>query len=328
MTREAEASAWPELPALSRWRETRDTLHMCSQIVGKTLLARTAPQNHWWHSALRVTGRGLASASPIWSGDRCFDVELDLVDHVLALRGAGEARSMPLAPRSIHAFYEDYRALLRSVGLEVHIWTLPVEVPDPVPFDRDDAPRVYDPAAAHRFWQVLRRCDAALKALAGSFVGKQSPVHFFWGSFDLAYTRFSGRRAPERPGADPVTREAYSHEVVSFGFWPGGAMPAGAYVDEPMLYGYAAPEPQGFREAAVQPAAARYDPGLGEFVLPYDAVRTAADPAAAISAFCEGLYEAAATSGDWDRPALERAPAARRGATAAAERDDAPAALH
>jgi hypothetical protein len=312
MTDETVARAWPELP-LEEWRATRDTLHMCTQIVGKTLLARRPPLNHWWHTALRVTGRGLASAAPILDGDRCFDVELDLLDHVLTVRGASGAGTMPLAPRSIRAFYEEYLALLASLGVELRIWTTPVEVPDPVPFDQDDAPREYDRAAAHRFWQVLRRCDAALAALAGAWVGKQSPVHFFWGSFDLAATRFSGRRAPPRPDADAVTREAYSHEVVSFGFWPGGATPAGARVDEPIFYGYAAPEPAGFRDAPARPSAAGYDAALGEFVLPYGAVRGARDPAAAVAAFCEGVYEAAAERGGWDRAALERAAGRRSG---------------
>jgi hypothetical protein len=297
---------WPALP-LAPWRETYRALHMWTQIVGKTLLALAPAQNHWWHAAMRVSGRGLASACPLSGGDRALDVELDLVDHVLTLRSDdGRAATMPLAPRSVHAFYDEYMALLREVGVDVHLWTMPVEVPDPIPFDRDDAPRPYDREAAHRFWQVLRRCDAALKSLANGYVGKQSPVHFFWGSFDLAATRFSGRPAPERPGADPVTREAYSHEVISFGFWPGGATPAGVEVGEPVFYAYAAPEPAGFREARVRPAAAAWDDRLGEFVLPYEAVRAARDPAGEVRAFCEDVYEAGATLGGWDRAALER----------------------
>jgi hypothetical protein len=307
MAREQARGPWPELP-LEPWRETRHALHMWTQIVGKTLLALAPAQNHWWHSALRVSGRGLASAAPMSAGDRVLDVELDLVDHVLVVRSDGRSATMPLASRSVHAFYDEYLALLRALGVEVHVWTTPVEVVDPVPFDRDDALRAYDPAWANRFWQVLRRCDAALKDLANGYLGKQSPVHFFWGSFDLAATRFSGRRAPERPGADPVTREAYSHEVISFGFWPGGATPTGVRVDEPVLYAYAAPEPEGFREARLRPAAARYDERLGEFVLPYAAVRAARDPSAEVRAFCEDAYAAAATLGEWDRPALERAP--------------------
>jgi hypothetical protein len=298
---------WPELP-LAPWRATLDTLHMWTQIVGKTLLARAPALNHWWHSALRVSARGLASPGPVVDGERSFDVELDLVDHVLVVRGEGRSMAMPLVPRTVRAFYEEYMALLRAVGLDVHLWTMPVEVPDPIPFDQDEVHRDYDAEAAHRCWQVLRRCDAALKGFASGFVGKQSPVQFFWGSFDLAATRFSGRRAPERPGADRVTREAYSHEVISFGFWPGGALPNGIAVDEPILYAYAAPEPPGFRGAAVSPAAARYDARLGEFVLPWEAVRSAPDPAAAVRAFCESAYVAGATLGGWDREALERTP--------------------
>jgi hypothetical protein len=297
---------WPDLP-LDAWRPTYRSLHMWSQVVGKTLLAHAAPQNHFWHCALRVSGRGLASAAPLRQGDRCIDVEFDLVDHALVLRsGDGRTERLPLAPRSVHAFHDEYLGLLRSLGLETHVWTTPVEVPDPVPFDRDDAPGAYDAQAANRFWQVLRRCDAALRDLSNGYLGKQSPVQFFWGSFDLASTRFSGRRAPPRPGADPVTREAYSHEVISFGFWPGGVSATGVALDEPVLYGYAAPEPAGFRDARLRPAAARYDARLGEFVLPWSAVRTAPDPAADIRAFCEAVYVAGATLGGWDRDALER----------------------
>ncbi len=301
------ASPWPELP-LAPWRGTLDTLHMWTQIVGKTLLARAPALNHWWHSALRVSARGLATAYPIVAGERTFDIELDFVDHVLVVRGAGRRTAMPLVPRTVRAFHEEYMALLRSLGLDVHVWTMPVEVADPIPFDQDEVHREYDPEAVHRFWQVLRRCDAVLRGLASGFLGKQSPVHFFWGSFDLAATRFSGRRAPERPGADRMTREAYSHEVISFGFWPGGKLPNGVAVEEPILYAYAAPEPPGFSGAAVAPAEARYDARLGEFVLPWDAVRAARDPAAAARAFCESVYEAGATLGGWDRAALERTP--------------------
>jgi hypothetical protein len=299
---------WPELP-LAPWRATRDTLHMWTQIVGKTLLALAPPQNHWWHSALRVTARGLASPAPMIDGDRCLDVELDLVEHVLTARSEGRSRTMPLEPRTVRSFHSEYMALLRDLGVEVHIWTTPVEVPDPIPFDLDEVHRDYDAVAAHRFWHALRRADAALRALSNEYVGKQSPVQFFWGSFDLAATRFSGRRAPERPGADPVTREAYSHEVISFGFWPGGALQNGASVEEPIFYAYAAPEPAGFRDARVLPPA-RYDQALGEFVLPYEAIRSTDDPAGAVRVFCESVYQAGSTLARWDRAALERVPSA------------------
>jgi hypothetical protein len=305
MRPESTPGPWPELP-LEGWRPTRDALHMWTQIVGKTTLAYCYPQNHWWHCALRVTGRGLATPAPLCDGARVLDVELDLVDHVLTARSGGRSLTMRLGARSVRSFHDEYLTLLRALGLDVHVWTTPVEVPDPVPFDRDDVVREYDAAAAHRFWEVLRRCDAALKDFAGGYLGKQSPVHFFWGSFDLAYTRFSGRRAPERPGQDPVTREAYSHEVISFGFWPGGVTPTGVECPEPVLYAYAAPEPDGFRAARVRPSAARYDDRLAEFVLPYEAVRASGDPAALIRAFCEDVYDAGASLGGWDRAELER----------------------
>jgi hypothetical protein len=301
------ATDWPELP-LARWKSTRDTLHMWTQMIGKTLLALAPPQNHWWHSALRVTACGLASPVPMHAGECCFDVEFDLVRHALTARCGDRSRSIPLAPRTVRAFYAEYLALLRDLDAEVRLWPVPVEVPDPIPFDRDELHRDYDAAFARTFWEVLRRCDAALRALANEFVGKQSPVHFFWGSFDLAATRFSGRPAPERPGADPVTREAYSHEVISFGFWPGGTTPTGVAVDEPIFYAYAAPEPPGFGDAPLAVPEARYDRGLGEFVLPYDVVRRARDPHAMVVAFCRSAHEAGATLGRWDRAALERAP--------------------
>ncbi len=323
MTIDAPKGPWPELP-LAPWRETRDTLHLVSQLVGKTLLATCPAQNHWWHAALRVTARGLAGPAPARDGERALDLELDLVDHVVAVRTDGRSWALPLvAGRSMREYLDGYLALLHAAGLDVRLWTTPVEVPDPVPFDRDDALRAYDPAAAHRFLDVLRRCDGALRGLSAEFVGKQSPVHFFWGSFDLAATRFSGRRAPERPGADAVTREAYSHEVVSFGFWPGGVTAGGVAVDEPVLYAYAAPEPAGFRDAAV-PAPARYDPRLGELVLPYEAIRHRADPASDVQAFCEAAYDAAATLGGWDRAALERPAAPRAAPGTAAHPDDHP----
>ncbi len=298
-------SPWPELP-LAAWRPTRDTLHMWTQIVGKTALARAPVENHWWHSALRVCPVGLVTQRLV-DGQRTFDVQLDLVHHALTVRTSdGGAEAMPLAPRTVRSFYDEYMKLLGKLDLDVHLWTTPVEVPDPIPFDRDEVHREYDAPWASRFGEVLRRCDAALQALASSFVGKRSPVHFFWGSFDLAATRFSGRRAPERPQADPVTREAYSHEVISFGFWPGGSTPTGEAVDEPVFYAYAAPEPDGFREVDLRLPHARYDTRLSEFFLPYEAVRTSSDPASMVRDFCERVYEAGATLGGWDRETLER----------------------
>lgn len=302
-----DAGAWPALP-LAEWRSTRDALHLWSQIAGKTLLAACPVQNHWWHTALQVSARGLASR-PARAGDRSFELELDLLDHRLHLRlSDGRSAALPLRSRSVHEFYDEYTRLLAALGLDLHLWTTPVELPDPVPFDQDDAHRAYDPEAARRFWEILRRCDAVLRGWGASFVGKQSPVHFFWGSFDLAATRFSGRRAPARPDADPVTREAYSHEVLSFGFWPGGVLPQGATVDEPIFYAYQAPEAPGFRAVRAAPAAARYDEGLAEFVLPYARIREV-DPGEALREFCQSVYEGGASLAGWDREALERTPA-------------------
>lgn len=297
---------WPELP-LAPWRSTRDALHLWSQIAGKTLLAAAPAQNHWWHIALQVSPRGLRSV-PAAPGERAFELELDLLDHALAVRlSDGRSAALPLRSGAVRDFYREYMELLRGLGIAVHLWPRPVELPDPVvPFDEDGAHRTYDPAHARRFFEVLRRCDAVLRGMAASFVGKQSPVHFFWGSFDLAATRFSGRRAPGRPGADPVTREAYSHEVISFGFWPGGFLPSGAEVGEPIFYAYQAPEPEGLRDAPIAPVGARYEPALGEFVLPYAEARARADPAAAVRTFFEDVYDAGASLAGWDRGALER----------------------
>lgn len=304
-----EAARWPALP-LEAWRPTRDTLHLWTQLVGKTLLAASPPQNHWWHTTLRVSATGLA-APPIFCGGHAFDLALDFVHHELTVRRSdGRSAALPLAPRSVRAFHAEYLTLLADLGLDVHLWTMPVELADPIPFDADELHRDYDPAWARRFFEVLRRFDAVLRSLCDGFVGKQSPVLFFWGTFDLSATRYSGRRAPPRPGADRVTREAYSHEEISFGFWPGGLLPDGRAVDEPIAFAYAAPEPPGLRAAKVLPAAARYDVRLGEFVLPYAALAASGDPEGDLRAFCESVYAAAATLGGWDRAALERAPEA------------------
>ena len=306
---------WPDLP-LAGWRSTRDTLHMWTQIVGKTLLAGCPAQNHWWHTALRVSARGLSSPPALEAG-RSFELELDLTAHRLEVRVSdGRAGTLPLAARPIRDSFREYLELLARLDLHPRLWSTPVEVPDPIPFDRDVIHHEYDPAAAHRFWEVLRRCDAVFRRFGSSFVGKQSPVHFFWGSFDLATTRFSGRRAPERPGTDPVTREAYSHEVISVGFWPGGVLPRGASVEEPIFYAYAAPEPPGFREEGATCAGARYDPRLGELVLPYAEVGAARDPGARLLAFSQGAYEAGARLGSWDRASLERPRQAPQGSAA------------
>ncbi len=307
------AKGWPALP-LEPWRATRDTLHMWTQIVGKVRLGLAPRLNHWWQVPLYVSARGLTT-SAILHGGRALEIRFDLCEHDLVVETSdGRRKAMPLVPRSVGSFYRELMAVLAALDVHVHVWTTPVEVPDPVPFDEDEEHASYDADAAHRFFLALVRADEALREFAAGFVGKQSPVQLFWGSFDLAYTRFSGRRAPERPGADRVTREAYSHEVMSFGFWPGGVTPARVSVAEPVFYAYAAPEPPGFREARVRPAEAYYHPALGEYVLPYEAVRASPFPADLVREFCDSVYEAGAALGGWDREALEARPPAGPGA--------------
>ncbi len=293
---------WPALP-LEEWRDTYATLHMWTQIVGKTRLALCPRENHWWHVPLYVTARGLTtSAMP--HGDRTVEVTFDFLDHELVVATSdGGTRRMALAPRPVADFYHEYLTTLASLGIVVRLWPVPVEVERAIPFAEDREHAHYDPEQAARFWRALAHVDQVLKRFRGGFLGKSSPVHFFWGSFDLAVTRFSGRRAPERKDADRITREAYSHEVFSVGFWPGsGPVPEAAF------YAYAAPEPGGFREAVVRPDGARYDLGLKEFILPYEVVRTAPAPAEALLAFAQSAYEAAASLGRWNRAALERPP--------------------
>ena len=295
-----ESASWPALP-LESWKDTYATLHMWTQIVGKVRLALTPRVNHWWNVPLYVTARGLTT-SPIAYGSTPFEVWFDFLDHQLVLQTSDGRRKMfPLAPMSVADFYARVMEMLRSNGIDVHIWRMPVEIPDPIPFDQDRVHASYDPAAAQKFWKILLSVQAVFEQFRSEFVGKCSPIHFFWGSFDLAVTRFSGRTAPERPGADSITREAYSHEVSSVGWWPGGGS-----INGPAFYSYTAPEPQGFREWAVRPAAARYDATLGEFILMYDDVRNASSPGAALLDFCQSTYEAGATLGKWDRAALER----------------------
>jgi hypothetical protein len=305
---EAAASAdWPALP-LEGWQETYETLHLWAQMLGKTRLALSPTENHWWHVALYVTPRGLTT-SPIPHGRRTFEVAFDFVDHLLVARTSdGETRTLPLEPRPVADFYRDYRALLGSLGIDVHIWPHPSEIDGAIPFPDDRVHAAYDPEAAQRCWRVMVQIDRVLKRFRGRFLGKCSPVHFWWGAFDIACTRFSGRPAPRHPGGVPnlpdyVAVEGYSHECISAGWWPGGGP-----VAEPSFYAYAYPEPPGCPEAAVRPAAASYHPVLHEWVLPYDAVRTAPDPDAALLDFLQSTYEAAADLGGWDRAALERAP--------------------
>jgi hypothetical protein len=299
--------AWPELP-LDSWRDTYATLHMWTQIVGKTRLALAPMQNHWWQVALYLTERGLTT-SPIPSGSRTFAVDFDFLEHNLSARTSdGMARTLPLRPRSVADFYADYMALLGSLGLEVRIWPVPVEVESSIRFTDDRTHASYDPESATRLWRLMAQADQVLKRFRGRFLGKASPVHFFWGGFDLAATRFSGRRAPPHPGGIPnvgnwVMQEAYSHECSSVGFWPGGGP-----ISEPVFYAYAYPEPDGFRSYPVKPAAARYNEEMREFMLPYEAVRTAASPDEDLLDFAQTTYAAAADRGNWDRAALERPP--------------------
>ncbi len=299
---QADEGTWPALP-LAAWQETYATLHMWTQIVGKVRLALSPPINHWWAVALYVTPRGLTT-SAIPYGARTFAVSFDFLDHTLWVRTSdGRNRAMALYPRAVADFYREFMALLHALGIAVAINTLPQEVTDPIPCDEDHQHASYDADAVTRWWRVLAQSDRVLQRFRAEFIGKCSPVHFFWGSFDLAVTRFSGRRAPARPGADRMTREAYSHEVSSCGFWPGTP---GGPVAEPAYYAYMVPAPPGFATAAVGPASALYSEALGEFILPYEAVRTAADPDAALLHFARSTYAAGAALAGWDRAALER----------------------
>jgi hypothetical protein len=291
---------WPELK-WTEWSETADTLHMWTQIVGKTRLELSPLQAHWWNVPLYVTARGLSTAAMPY-GNGMLEVEFDFVGHLLRFRlSTGAEHATALRSQSVAAFYAEYRQSLRSLGVELEIWPVPVELKTPIPFAEDTAHCTYDPEAAHRFWRVLTRADQVFQKFSAGFIGKISPVHFFWGSFDLAITRFSGRRAPERPELDAVMREAYSHEVISAGFWPGN----GGF-GEAAFYCYAAPVPEGLSEAKVRPAAAFYNKELGEFLLKYDDLLAEADPDAALMEFLESTYDAAANLAKWDRAALER----------------------
>jgi hypothetical protein len=298
-----ESSPWPELAFVS-WQPTLATLHLWTQIVGKIRLTLTPWLNHSWQVPLYVTARGLGSSAIPYDGE-VLELEFDFVSHRLLFRTSrGDERALALVPQSVADFHAAVLDQLKSLGVPVAITSLPCEVPNPIPFTEDRTHASYDPAASHRFWRALLHIDRVLKLFRSGFIGKASPVHFFWGSFDLAVTRFSGRRAPLHPGgipglSDAVTREAYSHEVSSAGFWPGNdAFPRAAF------YSYAWPEPQGFRERAIIPGAV-YDSNFGEFILPYDQVREAPDPDAMLLEFLERTYAAAADCGHWDRAALE-----------------------
>ena len=291
------------LPALpfDSWKDTLATLHIWSQIVGKVRLKLCPLVNHWWNVPLYITARGMTT-SPMPYEQRDIEVQFDFIEHkVLIETSEGRVVTMAMAPRSVADFYKKFMAAVAELGIDVRIWTTPCEIPDPIPFEQDNTHSAYDPEAAHKFWRILVWVDQIFKEFRAGFQGKASPVHFFWGSFDLAVTRFSGRPAPERPGADSITREAYSHEVSSAGFWPGGGDIKG-----PAFYSYAAPEPSGFAEQRVGPPEAFYHAQMKEFLLMYDDVRTAASPKRALMEFLQSTYNAAADLGKWDRKSLER----------------------
>jgi hypothetical protein len=297
-------NAWPAL-AYDDWKDTCATLHLWTQVVGKVRLALTPKVNHWWNVTLYVTARGLTtSAMPC--GGRLVQIDFDFIDQLLVLStNDGGLERCGLGPRPVSDFYSEVMGRLRSLGVDVRIWTMPSEIEEAVPFDADRAPRAYDADAANRFWQQLAQVDRVSNLFRARFLGKCSPVHFFWGSFDLAVTRFSGRSAPPltrgAPNVAPwVMREAYSHEVSSIGFWPGN----GGY-GKAAFYAYAYPEPEGFADGPARPSAAAYDKELGQFLLPYDTVREATSPDDMLLDFMQSTYEAAANRG-WDRAALER----------------------
>jgi hypothetical protein len=302
----ADPSTWPELP-LEAWEDSCATLHRWTQIVGKVRLVQSPWINHSWSVPLYVTPRGLTT-SPIPYGERVFSIDFDFIGHALAIRVSdGTERALPLRAQSVAAFYAELQAALNALGLPVAIYARPNEIDDATPFADDHTHAAYDAEYAQRFWRVLLQADRVLHRFRAGFIGKCSPVHFFWGSFDLAVTRFSGRSAPAHPGGVPnlpdrVAREAYSHEVSSVGFWPGGGPHR-----FPLFYSYAYPQPDGFAAATVAPDAAFYSTQLHEFVLPYDAVRGSRHPDEVLLAFCRSTYDAAADLGRWDRAALERA---------------------
>ena len=302
------SSAWPTL-VREEWEPTLATLHLWMQMVGKTRLELAPMQNHWWHTVLYVTSRGLGT-SPIPYDDRMFEVDFDFFDHQLTVRTSdGETQSLALVAQPVAEFYRNYLELLRSLGLDVRINPIPSEIANPIPFPQDNTHGSYDAGAAERCWRTLVSVDRVLKEFRGGFIGKCSPVHFWWGGFDLACTRFSGRRAPPHPGVpnipDYVTTEAYSHECISAGWWPGVA---DGPVTEAVFYAYAYPEPPGCPEATVKPAEAYYHPVMREWILPYDAVSRSPVPEKLLGEFLQSTYETAADLGGWDRAALEREP--------------------
>ena len=304
MMKQKDTNPWPALP-LSEWKDTYETLHRWTQIVGKIRLTLSPPMNHWWNSTLYVTRRGLTTSSMSYKG-QYLQIDFDFIDHILLIRTSKDSpKTITLQPQSVANFYHKVIATLESLGIPITIWTTPVEVQDRTPFEKDEKHATYDPEYARRVWRIMAETSRVLKEFRSRFIGKVSPVHFFWGAFDLAVTRFSGRMAPPHPGAPNMARfvavEAYSHEVSSCGFWPGGGP-----VNEPAFYAYAYPEPQGFKDYPIQPQGAFYQKEMGEFILPYEIVRNASSPDDDLLPFLQTTYEAAATCAKWDRHALER----------------------
>ena len=297
-------NSWPALP-LAQWKDTYGTLHMWTQIVGKIRLALAPLVNHWWNVTLYITPRGLTTSAMPYN-DRLIRIDFDFIDHMVLIQTTdGSTKSISLRPRSVAEFYQEMMAAIGSLGMPVKIWTTPVEVPDRTPFENDRKHAAYDPEYAQRVWRIMAQASRVFTEFRSRFIGKVSPIHFFWGSFDLAVTRFSGRTAPSHPGVPNCGRfvavEAYSHEVSSCGFWPGGGP-----VNEPSFYAYAYPEPQAFKDYPVKPQEAFYHTGMGEFLLPYDVVRNAKSPDEVLLSFMQTTYEAAATCAKWERRALER----------------------
>jgi hypothetical protein len=297
---EQQAECWPALP-YEAWRDSCQTLHLWTQIVGKVRMQLSPFVNHWWHVTLYVTPHGLSTSAIPYAGGT-FEVTFDFVEHTLSIRTSeGLTKALPLIKRSVAAFYRECMAGLQALGIQVSINTLPSEVPNPIRCDEDEVHTSYDPVYAQRFWRILVQTQVVMQRYRSPFLGKSSPVHFFWGSFDLALTFFSGRRAPEREGADRITREAYSHEVISCGFWPGDDT-----FPEPAFYSYTAPLPPGLPTASIRPQEGFYHQEMGLFLLRYDDVRSASSPEQALLEFFQSTYQAGARLAQWDRQALER----------------------
>jgi hypothetical protein len=299
MTTVRTTYVWPEL-SLAEWKDTYDTLHRWTQIIGKIELALTPQVNHWWNATLHVTPHGLTT-SAMYYNNRLLQIDFDFISHLLLFETVDNpTKRIALRPCSVAEFYQEVMATLRSLGISITIWTTPVEIPERTPFELDEKHKSYDPEYVQRFWRILAQANRVFSEFRSRFIGKVSPVHFFWGAFDLAVTRFSGRPAPKHPGVPYVARfvmvEAYSQEVSSCGFWPGGGT-----VNEPAFYAYSYPEPPGFREYPIQPKEAYYNTEMGEFLLPYEVVRTADSPDEVLLAFLQSTYKAAATRGKWNR---------------------------